>query len=277
MPLSITASDSVSGLHKLLVENCNTIKISSYGDRPKRVFESAEQQVSIISFLKTQTKAKEILMTGINKRYSDESLWVLLDNLTFSNVAGLLTYGKIPKIGNNIEKNILRKLLKETHSLSDLKDEKGTAIYYRKAGGRYYKIITKDTTGSSAEGYIKVKSKYIDLVGAILSSSLFYWFWLIHSDWHNMKTSEIENFPIPYENLNDNILKQFHLLYNDYLTDLKANTKTTITGLSIFTARKSKHLIDKIDDLICPLYGLTQEETNFIKNYEIKFRSSDNE
>ena len=277
VPLSITASDSVSGLHKLLVENCNTIKISSYGDRPKRVFESAEQQVSIISFLKTQTKAKEILMTGINKRYSDESLWVLLDNLTFSNVAGLLTYGKIPKIGNNIEKNILRKLLKETHSLSDLKDEKGTAIYYRKAGGRYYKIITKDTTGSSAEGYIKVKSKYIDLVGAILSSSLFYWFWLIHSDWHNMKTSEIENFPIPYENLNDNILKQFHLLYNDYLTDLKANTKTTITGLSIFTARKSKHLIDKIDDLICPLYGLTQEETNFIKNYEIKFRSSDNE
>ena len=81
----------------------------------------------------------------------------------------------------------------------------------------------------------------------------------------------------PYENLNDNILKQFHLLYNDYLTDLKANTKTTITGLSIFTARKSKHLIDKIDDLICPLYGLTQEETNFIKNYEIKFRSSDHE
>ena len=277
VPLSITASDSVSGLHKLLVENCNTIKISSYGDRPKRVFESAEQQVSIISFLKTQTKAKEILMTGINKRYSDESLWVLLDNLTFSNVAGLLTYGKIPKIGNNIEKSILGKLLKQTYSLSNLKEENGMPIYYRKAGGRYYKIITKDATGSSAEGYIKVKSKYIDLVGAILSSSLFYWFWLIHSDWHNMKTSEIENFPIPYENLNDNILKQFYLLYNDYLTDLKANTKITITGLSIFTARKSKHLIDKIDDLICPLYGLTQEETNFIKNYEIKFRSSDNE
>ena len=176
MPLSITASDSVSGLHKLLVENCNTIKISSYGDRPKRVFESAEQQVSIISFLKTQTKAKEILMTGINKRYSDESLWVLLDNLTFSNVAGLLTYGKIPKIGNNIEKSILGKLLKQTSSLSNLKEENGMPIYYRKAGGRYYKIITKDATGSSAEGYIKVKSKYIDLVGAILSSSLFYWF-----------------------------------------------------------------------------------------------------
>ena len=73
VPLSVTSSDALSGLHNLLINNCEVIKISSYGDRPKRVFESAEQQVSIISFLKTQTKAKEILMTGINKRYSDDS------------------------------------------------------------------------------------------------------------------------------------------------------------------------------------------------------------
>jgi len=31
-------------------------------------------------------------------------------------------------------------------------------------------------------------------------------------------------------------------------------------------------LIDRINDLICPLYGLTSEETDFIKNYEIEFR-----
>ena len=31
-------------------------------------------------------------------------------------------------------------------------------------------------------------------------------------------------------------------------------------------------IIDKIDDYICPLYGLTQEEMDFIKNYELEFR-----
>lgn len=42
-----------------------------------------------------------------------------------------------------------------------------------------------------------------------------------------------------------------------------------------YKLRKSKHLIDKLDDLICPLYGLTKEETDFIKNYEIEFRLDD--
>ena len=277
VPLSVTSSDALSGLHNLLINNCEVIKISSYGDRPKRVFESAEQQVSIISFLKTQTKAKEILMTGINKRYSDDSLWVLLDNLKFSNAIGLLSYGRIPKIGTDTEQVILQKLLKNNNLLSDLKTEKGSSIYYRKAGGRYYKIITKEPTESSAEGNIIIENKYLDLVGAILSSNLFYWFWLIHSDWHNMRTSEIEKFPIPYNNFDDKTLEQISELYNNYLADLKKNAKKTVTGLNIYVARKSKHIIDQIDDLICPLYGLTQEEIDFIKNYEIEFRLSDND
>ena len=277
VPLSVTSSDALSGLHNLLINNCEVIKISSYGDRPKRVFESAEQQVSIISFLKTQTKAKEILMTGINKRYSDDSLWVLLDNLKFSNAIGRLSYGRIPKIGTDTEQVILQKLLKNNNLLSDLKTEKGSSIYYRKAGGRYYKIITKEPTESSAEGNIIIENKYLDLVGAILSSNLFYWFWLIHSDWHNMRTSEIEKFPIPYNNFDDKTLEQISELYNNYLADLKKNAKKTVTGLNIFVARKSKHIIDQIDDLICPLYGLTQEEIDFIKNYEIEFRLSDND
>ena len=277
VPLSVTSSDALSGLHNLLINNCEVIKISSYGDRPKRVFESAEQQVSIISFLKTQTKAKEILMTGINKRYSDDSLWVLLDNLKFSNAIGLLSYGRIPKIGTDKEQVILQKLLKNNNLLSDLKTEKGSSIYYRKAGGRYYKIITKEPTESSAEGNIIIENKYLDLVGAILSSNLFYWFWLIHSDWHNMRTSEIENFPIPYNNFDDKTLEQISELYNIYLADLKKNAKKTVTGLNVFVARKSKHIIDQIDDLICPLYSLTQEEIDFIKNYEIEFRLSDND
>lgn len=37
---------------------------------------------------------------------------------------------------------------------------------------------------------------------------------------------------------------------------------------------RTEVIIDKIDDLICPLYGLSAEETNFIENYEIEFRLS---
>ena len=38
---------------------------------------------------------------------------------------------------------------------------------------------------------------------------------------------------------------------------------------------KSKSIIDRIDDYIGPLYGLSTEEIEFIKNYEIEFRMND--
>ena len=275
VPLSVTASDAMSGLHKLLTDNCEKIWISSYGDRPKRIFESAEQQVAIIQFIKTNTKSLQILTTSINKRYSSDSLWLLLDNLKFTNSNGLLRNGRIPKIGTEIEQKILSKLFSISSTLQDVYSENGEPIYYRKAGGRYYKIITKLPTNSSAEGSLTIEKKYQDLVGALLSSTLFYWFWLIHSDWHNLRSTELEMMPFPYRNFTDDVLNLISKNYDSYLFDLKEKSQITKTGLRCYFARKSKHLIDQLDDIICPLYGLTPEETEFIKNYEIEFRVDD--
>ncbi len=275
VPLSITASDAMSSLHQLLFNNCEMISVSSYGDRPKRIFESAEQQVSIISFQKTCTPNKQLLTTHINKRYSDDSLWLLLDNLQFVNALGLTSYGRIPKIGTEIEKNILRKLLAIPTKLSSIYEEKGKAVYYRKAGGRYYKIITTEATNSSAEGYISVKSKYRKVVAAILSSDLFYWFWLIHSDWHNLRTGELEMVPIPIDKLTDEQIAQINTAYDNYQKDLYDKCKYTKTGLRTFVARQSKPYINVLDNLLCPLYGLSLKETEFIKNFEMEFRAAD--
>lgn len=275
VPLSVTASDAMSSLHQLLFDNCETISISSYGDRPKRIFESAEQQVSIISFQKTGTTTKQLLTTHINKRYSDDSLWILLDNLRFVNSLGLTSFGRIPKIGTEIEKDILRKMLATSTKLGAIYDNKGKAVYYRKAGGRYYKIITTKATGSSAEGYITVKSKYYKVVAAILSSDLFYWFWLIHSDWHNLRTGELEMVPIPIDKLTDEQITKINTAYDDYQKDLYDKCKYTKTGLRTFVARQSKPYINVLDDILCPLYGLSPKETEFIKNYEMEFRAVD--
>jgi hypothetical protein len=55
--------------------------------------------------------------------------------------------------------------------------------------------------------------------------------------------------------------------------DTRQTTRyANIDSFKEYKIRKSKHLIDKIDDIICPLYGLTPEETEFVKSYEIEFR-----
>ena len=162
--------------------------------------------------------------------------------------------------------------------------KKGNPIYYRGAGGRYFKIITNYPTGSSAEKEILLPSNLSNSIGCILSSNLSFWFYQIYSDNLNWKSYELENFTIP--NLSDENIISLEKLYKEYLLDIESNvnyrnvtngSSYNISEFKEYKIQKSKHIIDQIDDLICPLYGLTQEETNFIKNYEIEFRLSDNE
>ena len=275
VPLSITASDAVSALHHVLTNGCERISVSSFGDRPKCIFENVEQQVSIIEFSRTGTPTKELLTTGINKRFANEPLQDMLNNLHFVNALDGLKFGRIPKIGTQTELDILHKVDACPTFLEDVCCEDGLPVFYRKAGGRYYKIITKETTGSSAEGNITIQPKYRDLVGAVLSSNLFYWYWLIYSDWHNLRKQELLSFPLPISECTTALLEESQQLYEAYLQSLYENSEYTKSGLRCFYARRSKEQIDALDRCIGKLYGLTTEEISFLINFDARLRSGE--
>lgn len=186
--------------------------------------------------------------------------------------------GRIPKIGSEMEKDILSKIFKNV-PIKTLHDDKGQPIYYRTTGGRYFKVVTNYPTGSTKEKPLYFRKELTNAIGCILSSSLAFWFYQIYSNNLDWKTYEIDSFTIPLLSTeNVNFLKT---LYSRYLTDIEANANTRITsGESTYNVDSfkeykivhSKSIIDEIDDYICPLYGLTQEETDFIKNYELQFR-----
>lgn len=279
VPISLTSSDSLTGVHRLLMGNCDTIYISSYAVRPKPVFENAVVNTSIRLFKKTETPCQYIFSTKMHRRGNEFELQRLIDNLQFVDVKGQTLYGRIPKIGSEIEKTILNKLFNYT-KLGSLIKTSGSPIIYRFAGGRYFKVVTNYSTGSSAERTIYfANSKIADAVGCILSSSLSFWFYQIFSDNLNWKTYEIENFTVPQLSAED--IDYLDKLYSRYLSDIEAKANIRITsGESTYNVDsfkeykivRSKAIIDEIDDYICPLYGLTQEETDFIKNYELEFR-----
>lgn len=280
VPMSFTSSDALAGTHKLLKSNCETIVVSSYAVRPQPVFENAVVNTSIIRFVKTGTKCKQLLATKMHRKGHNFNLQALIDHLQFVDVRDLYINGRIPKIGTAIERSILVKLLSH-RPVSDYITEKGSPIYYRFAGGRYYKIVTNYSTGSSAETYLSLKPEYADCIGCLLSSNLGFWFYQIFSDNLNWKSIEIESFPIPQINVDQ--IRQIGDIYKEYLTDIEMNANIRVSsGKSQYNVAtfkeykivKSKPIIDRIDDLIGPFYGLTPEEIDFIKKYELEFRMS---
>ena len=280
VPISFTSSEALTGVHKLLMDNCQSIKVSSYAVRPEPVFPNAMVNTSIIRFEKTLSPCEQIYTTKMHrKKGNDFSLKKLVDNLQFVEVNGLTLVGRIPKIGTTLEKQILKTIL-SLPKLGNLISKEGYPIYYRFAGGRYFKVITNYSTGSSAEKAIYFNDeKLANAIGCILSSNLSFWFYQIFSDNLNWKSYEVENFTIP--NLTAENIDFLDKLYARYLKDIEANANNrTTSGESSYNVDsfkeykivRSKSIIDEIDDYICPLYGLTKEETEFIKNYELEFR-----
>ena len=115
---------------------------------------------------------------------------------------------------------------------------------------------------------------------AILNSSLFYWWFVVLSDCRHLNMREIENFPIGLEQMSDADKHRLAKLTESLMPDLKehAQRKETYykaTGKVIydeFYPKYSKPIIDEIDRTLAKHYGFTDEELDFIINYDIKYR-----
>jgi hypothetical protein len=85
VPLAITSSDSMTALHNKIFQNCSMFKVSSYSNRPRKIFDNADQRVSIIYAKKDNTKIKNLFTTKVNKRYESTEIKDVIDGLNYVN------------------------------------------------------------------------------------------------------------------------------------------------------------------------------------------------
>ena len=282
VPMSVTSSDAMGQLHELLNQECEGLYISSYSNRPKQIFDSAGLRVSIMRFRRTDTRMTKLFTTKLIRRRSSDSLTELLDNLNFVNTISYRMPGRYAKVGSEIEIRILNKLFSVNNRLVDYEHAIGKPIFYRAAGGRYFNVVTDYTTNTSAEKSINVE--FTKQVGLCLSSTMFWFYQQVYTDGLNLKSTEIKSFPLPdFRTLGKKKLDEMAKLYQSYLADIeqKANVRQSsgkssynVDSFKEYKIVRSLDMVGKIDDLVCSLYNLNKEETEFIKNYEIELRKS---
>lgn len=115
---------------------------------------------------------------------------------------------------------------------------------------------------------------------SILNSSLFYWWFILLSNSRDLSLREIESFPVGIENMPTSIKEALSATCQHLMDDLKENAfrKTCYykaTGKVIYDEYYpscSKPIIDEIDRVLAKHYGFTDEELDFIINYDIKYR-----
>jgi hypothetical protein len=277
-----------------MVEMCKEIQgksshnwISNYATRPSYLFDGVCMNLTIIISKLSNRATKPYLFSTKYLRWNPVSRNDLFSNISYIHFLNdsIFFDFSLPKLTGEKELSIISKVLKEKCALNkyleQTKFKTHQELFYRTAGGRYFKIFSDRDFGSESKSN---KSKCLQeqynvyAIIAILSSNLWWWYYTLHFDMYNCKDYMMYSFPFDYDRCEMiSELTDFGKSLVDDIFDnaLQKNQEYASTGMRsqlIFKPALSKPIIDEIDRVLASHYDFTEEELDFIINYDIKYR-----
>ena len=182
------------------------------------------------------------------------------------------------KFGNDLEISIWSKLSAGISPIVSIltsnKMDSQTQLAFH-SFGRYWRKCIYEKLSDNYQAF-DINEKYSSCVLCMLNSQLSYWYWIMSSDCYRFTKTDALNISMPpkpdlplYTRLAKLLLKSYE--QNSMLQKKKARNRQIVIEKQFFPA-KSKTIIDEIDRALAQHYGFTDEELDFIINYDIKYR-----
>lgn len=294
VPVSVMSTPGYVSLRKLLHNN-SVNYYSSFNIHPCCLFEGAHPRLSIV--LNLRNTQEDVFVTKYHKWTVDERT-ALFNKILYEHVKSEIVSDSIakgfPKYYSNLAENILIKMKLQKHQISRFmisKNSNGVEFYYRRAFGAFIlfydiKPIMYDENmklmNPTEMKVIKFSEKHSAWILSLYHSSLFYFFTYTFSDCRNINKPEIEDFIIDLDIIEKENKNHLISLSRQLSSDLQNNSKYMEYNYSsgwrkfqAFFPRLSKPIIDEIDKVLAKHYDFTEEELDFIINYDIKYRMGD--
>lgn len=282
VPAASVCTDGYATLRNLLTA-AGGLVISSYGDNPGNLFKGIPHSRLSIILLNKNAKTRRIFTTKYNK-WRPQERDVLFQNLTFVDSTEVDSKLSIAKLGSSIEKSILDKFHRTplVFSLYSVIARR-SPIYYTRKLSHFVQILNfipqiYDQSGNRRNPSELKEIWFEDenIANAILgflNSSLFSWIITIHSDCRNLNKREIEM--ARFDLTEEQHLTQLAAIAEELMVDIDSNSCMLQQGKLTIQAtypRESKSILDKLDKVLRKHYGFTDEELDFVINYDIKYR-----
>lgn len=278
IPISCVSNDKFVPLLNILQSEAH-MWYSSYSNRPGKLFENVEQRLTIVLGYKSKNKDSAYFASSYQH-------WVVVERpILFSRICYELNHRtnvnlSLFKVGKNIEKGIYKKLTAQTEKLGSMLGSGTKYTYYHNAPTYFIRAMSVKPNSQpgmqESSHYKSLKSDNNALVTCVLNSSVYYWFYKNISNCRDYSDKEINSFPIG--NFTDNMKVLQEKLQTSYDVNKTIKNRTYESGLVYYEEyypAKSKPIIDEIDKVLAKHYGFTEEELDFIINYDIKYRMGD--
>jgi hypothetical protein len=280
--LTAISSERMTSLQNLVVQRGQVYALP-FPRRPESIFDGVEMPVVIL--LSLPTGQPQFHTARIGRFYTDERP-VALECLCVRKNSPRLHGHRIAKFGRAHEASILNKVLSSKPRLESQLDDTGRhAVFYQEAcrywlksqvGLPYFRRNGEKIPPPHGRIAYAISAEAACLASCFLNSSLFYWFYSCFSDCEHVNDALIRDIPLPP----DWEKRTWQPLYDQLAADLLQNaTKKSINtkqGHTIdyleMNAALSKNFIDEIDRALADHFAFTEEELDFIINYDIKYR-----
>jgi hypothetical protein len=278
----------MQSLRNLYIENSKFIWNSYYSAsaQPSTLFNGVRHRLQIIISNKNSNGNEcHCYTTNFIKWFSNQR--DVLFNTCLNYILLRKKDTKKEKVSNLIELDILDKI-QSNKNINDYIVDDGLKLFYHNAPVSWHKVFDF-IPFYSEDGIIKQSShlknicfsnkEYLFMTLCLLNSSLFYWYNWNYSNCRDLSLKDILEMKFSLDKISKTNKNELISLSSLLMQDLKSHSKIykriskgTKTEFDSFYPMFSKPIIDKIDKIFARHYGFTEEELDFIINYDIKYR-----
>ena len=290
--LSFSCTERMEAVQTLCLSQSRSLWLAHFDDRPAKLFDGLEHiRATIVISVKSATDVAGVFSTVYNRWYT-ESRPQLFDCVIFDDLPNVpvIPRGTVPKTGALPAGTILKRIAQQQPISKNLVPRGDATVYFHNAPQYWVRAMDfapyfwNERDGEQISSHVKTISfnthEDADTVAAVLNSSVFYWWFLLLSNCRDLTLREIESFPLGLERMDKSIKQRLAHLAEELMVSFKRysqrkETRYKTTGRVVydeFDLKPSKPIADEIDRVLAEHYGFTDEELDFIINYNIKYR-----
>ena len=290
--LSYSCTDRMEPIQKLCLSQCSGLWFSHFDDRPAKLFDGLEHIRATIALSVREANAVGGVYSTAYNRWYTESRPQLFDTVAFDSLPKVsdIPEGTLPKIGPLPASTILERIAKQRPIRNSLAPSGNGTVYFHNAPQYWVRAMDfapyfwNERDGEQISTQVKAlrvtDADDAAAVVASLNSSLFYWWFLLLSDCRHLNLREIESFPLGLTRMKKAMKQRLARLTDELMQSFKSHSlrkeaRYQATGRVVydeFDQKPSKPIVDEIDRVLAEHYGFTDEELDFIINYDIKYR-----
>lgn len=270
IPLSYVSTPRMKQFRGELSELLREQYILSFADRPDCLFDSVHQKLCIL--IGKDKKVPLTLYTGNYQYWYKDERESLFQKLTvIKNRYKCDDF--IPKLGTREDVNIYKKITnpQKTIPIYNISRNGSESVYLNRREAFWMKAYRTRVENPEYKIFSFLTSQEADFCYCVINSSLFWWYWICVSDcWHVSKALNKFRMPICVNSVGATELAT-RLINKLEATKVYVGTKQTEYE---YKHRNCLEEIHAIDEFINSIYGLDESESEYIKTFAIRYRTS---